>query len=132
MKNRFSLSKTCVYNINYHLIWCPKFRRPILDSKIDWRLKELLTEKANELEITIEEMEVMPDHVHLFISSKPTYAPHYIVQQFKGYSSRTLRKEFPKLKSKLPSLWTRSYYCESIGHISEETIRKYVKEQKNK
>lgn len=73
----------------------------------------------------------MPDHVHIFIKTKPTLAPHYIVQQLKGYTSRILRKEFPKLKSRIPTLWTRSYYCESIGHISEETVKKYINDQKN-
>lgn len=73
----------------------------------------------------------MPDHVHIFIKTKPTLAPHYIVQQLKGYTSRILRKEFPKLKSRIPTLWTRSYYCESIGYISEETVKKYIKDQKN-
>lgn len=77
-------------------------------------------------------MEIMPDHVHLFVKTTPTTSPHFIVQQLKGYTSRVLRQEFPSLKSRLPSLWTRSYYCESVGHISEETIRKYIEEQKNK
>jgi putative transposase len=77
----------------------------------------------------------MPDHTHLFIKSTPVLSPHYIVQQLKGYTSHELRKEFPQLKSKLPTLWTRSYYCESVaptGHpISAETIKKYIDGQKN-
>jgi len=77
-------------------------------------------------------MEVMPDHVHLFVKAPPTLAPHYIVQQLKGKSSRRLREELPHLKSRLPTLWTRSYYCESVGHISESTIRKYIEDQKGK
>ncbi len=76
-------------------------------------------------------MEIMADHVHLFIKCDPTDSAHWIVQQFKGYTSFILRKEFRHLKSKLPTLWTRSYYCESIGHISEMTIRKYIENQKN-
>jgi len=75
-------------------------------------------------------MKVLPDHVHLFIKTKPTASPHWIVQQLKGYTSHQLREKYPKLKSRLPSLWTRSYYCESVGHISEDTIKKYIKEQK--
>lgn len=74
----------------------------------------------------------MPDHVHLFVKSDPRNSPHFIVQQFKGHTSRVLREEFPSLKSRLPSLWTRSYYCESVGHISEETIKKYIEDQKGK
>ena len=74
----------------------------------------------------------MPDHVHLFVKTKPTIAPHFLIQQIKGLSSRILRTEFKELKSKLPNMWTRSYYIESVGHISENTIKKYIQEQKNK
>jgi putative transposase len=132
MKERWTTSRTAVFNIAYHLIWCPKYRRPVLVDEVEERLKELLLEKSQQLGITIENMEVMPDHVHLFVKSPPVNSPHYIVQQLKGYSSRVLRGEFPKLKSRIPTLWTRSYFCESIGHISEETVRKYIDDQKNK
>jgi putative transposase len=98
---------------------------------VDERLKILLQQKADELGITLENMEVMPDHVHLFIRSKPTYAIHFVINQLKGYSSVCLRKEFPWLRSRLPSLWTRSYFVEPVGHISEETVRKYIENQKN-
>ena len=97
---------------------------------IEIRLKELLYEKAAQLNLEIAEMEVMPDHVHLFVKCRPTFSPHQIVKQFKGFSSRILRKEFPNLKSRIPTLWTNSYYCESIGHISEEVVRKYIEDQK--
>lgn len=128
---RWTTSNKAVFNIGYHLIWCPKYRRKVLIGQVETRLKELLTEKANELGIVIENMEVMPDHTHLFIKSTPVLSPHYIVQQLKGYTSHELRKEFPHLKSKLPTLWTRSYYCESVGHISAETIKQYIDGQKN-
>lgn len=128
---RWTTSNKAVYNIGYHLIWCPKYRRKVLVGKVADRLKELLTEKTNQLGLVIDTMEVMPDHVHLFVKAPPTLPPHHIVQQLKGYSSHELRKEFPKLKSRLPTLWTRSYYCESVGHISQEAIRRYIEEQKN-
>lgn len=130
MKERWSTSRTTVYNIAYHLIWCPKYRRRVLTGEVEKRLAELLFIKAEELEITIETMEILPDHVHLFVKSSPVNSPHYIVQQLKGSTSRILRQEFPSLKSRLPTLWTRSYYCESIGHISEDTVRRYIEEQK--
>ena len=122
MSKRWKTSTSTVYNVCYHIIWCPKYRRKVLEGDVEVRLKELLHEKAEELEIEIEEMEVMPDHLHLFVNASPALAPHHIVQQFKG---------FPSLKSRLPSLWTRSYYMETIGHISEDTIRQYIKDQKN-
>jgi len=99
---------------------------------IEKRLKELLIQKANEQKWTIENMEVMPDHVHVFIKANPTDSPMHIVSQLKGHSASVLRKEFPNLKTQLPCLWTRSYFCESVGHISEETVKKYINEQKNK
>ena len=103
----------------------------MLVGDVENRLKELLYEKAEEIGVSIASLEVMPDHVHLFAKTKPINAPHYVVQQFKGYTSRFLRSEFPHLL-KMPSLWTRSYYCESVGHISEKTVLKYIEEQKNK
>ena len=128
---RWTTSNKAVFNIGYHLIWCPKYRRKVLVGDVEIRLKQLLTDKANEIGVSIETMEVMPDHVHLFIKATPVLSPHYIVQQLKGFTSHQLRSEFPKLKSKLPTLWTRSYYCESIGHISAETVTRYIEEQKN-
>ena len=128
--NRWTKSKTVVYNIGYHLIWCSKYRRKVLTGDAETRLKELLAEKAGQIDIEIVQMEIMPDHVHLFVKATPVNSPHYIVQQLKGYTSRVLRQGFPSLKSRLPSLWTRSYYCESVGHISEETVLKYIEDQK--
>jgi putative transposase len=129
-KERWTHSNTTVYNIGYHIIWCPKYRRKVLQGYIADRLKDLLNEKAAEINVIIEVMEVMPDHVHLFIKAKPTASPHWIVQQFKGFTSRTLRQEFEPLRTRLPTLWTRSYYVESCGHISEDTVKKYIEEQK--
>lgn len=128
---RWTTSNKAIYNIGYHLIWCPKYRRKVLVGDIEVRLKELLINKASEIGVIIETMEIMPDHVHLFVKSSPVLSPHYIVQQLKGFTSFQLRKEFPLLKSRLPTLWTRSYYCESIGHISEEIVRKYIEDQKS-
>ena len=131
LANRYTSSSHSVCNLGYHIVFCPKYRRKVLVDGIDERLKELLMEKAKELDIIIESMEVMPDHVHLFIRSKPTYAVHFVVNQLKGYSSVRLREEFPKLRSRLPTLWTRSYFVESVGHISEDTVMKYIENQKN-
>lgn len=131
VSQRWTHSNKSIFNIGYHLIWCPKYRRKVFIGKVEERLKELLLIKARELQINIDTMEVMPDHLHLFVKANPTLPPHYIVQQFKGVTSNKLRKEFPELM-KMPTLWTRSYYCESVGHISEKTIKKYIEDQKNK
>jgi putative transposase len=131
-KKRWKTSKTSIYNIGYHLIWCPKYRRNVLVGEIEERLASLLKKKAEDVGIIIEKMEIMPDHVHLFVKASPVDSPHYIVQQLKGYTSWNLRDEFKELRRKLPTLWTRSYYCESVGNISEETVKKYIENQKNK
>ncbi len=88
-------------------------------------------EKASSISISIETMEIMPDHIHLFVKTVPDAPPHWIVQQLKGYTSRILRREFRSLR-KMPTLWTRSYYVESVGHISEDTVKQYIEAQKGK
>lgn len=89
----------------------------------------MLRAKAQELGAQIQGLEVMPDHVHLFVETDPTLAPAHIAAQFKGYTSRVLREEFPHLR-RMPSLWSRSYYIGSVGRVSEATVRKYIAEQK--
>ena len=131
-KDRWVNSKTAVYNLAYHIIWCPKYRRKVLVNDVERELKRLLHEKAHELNCTIETLEVMPDHVHIFIKTPPTIGVHFLVQQLKGATARKLRKQFHSLKTRLPNMWTRSYYAESAGHISEDTIKRYIEEQKNK
>lgn len=128
---RWTTSNKAIYNIGYHLIWCPKYRRPVLVGEIETRLKTLLFNKAKQLDVKIESLEVMPDHIHLFVKCSPVDSPHYIVQQLKGNTSRILRQEFATLRTRIPTLWTRSYYCESCGHISEATVKKYIEEQKS-
>lgn len=132
MNKRWTHSNKSVYNIGYHLIWCPKYRRSVLIGEVRDKLILLLKIKSEEIGLEIVQIEVMPDHVHLFVKASPIDSPHFIVQQLKGYTSHELRGEFAHLRSKLPTLWTRSYYCESVGHISKAAITKYIKEQKNK
>ncbi len=129
-KDRWTHSNTTVYNIGYHIIWCPKYRRKVLVGDVEARLRQLLLKKAEEIGVSIEELQIMPDHVHLFVKASPVASPHWIVQQLKGYSSHELREQFKSLRTRLPTLWTRSYYVESCGHISEDTMRKYIEEQK--
>lgn len=120
-----------VVNINYHLIWCPKYRRKVLVDGVDEKLKAVLRDIALEIGCSVETVEVMPDHVHLFLKGSATMPVHLIVKELKARSSRILREEFPHLKTRLNTLWTRSYYCETIGCISEDAVRKYIENQKN-
>jgi putative transposase len=121
-----------VFSLKYHLVFCPKYRKAVLQGLVASRLKELLAEKAAGLQVTLHTLEVMPDHVHLFMESDPGMAPGKLAAQFKGYTSRILRQEFQHLRSQLPSLWSRSYYVGSIGHVSEATVRRYIETQKGR
>jgi putative transposase len=120
------------YNINYHFVWIPKFGRPVLVGGIPARLDSLIRAKTAELDGEVIELVVQADHVHLFGSFPPTLAPRQIMHRIKGYTSHELRREFPHLNSRLPSLWTRSYYVGTAGNVSAETIRRYIDEQKGK
>lgn len=129
---RYRLNAGAVYSLKYHLVWCPKYRRSVLIGDIADRLKIVLGEKAAEMKAVIHSLEVMPDHVHLFVESDPTQAPTHIAAQFKGYSSRILRSEYPSLRSRLPTLWSRSYYIASVGSVTASAIQHYIESQKGK
>jgi putative transposase len=132
MDERYAKNAGTVFSLKYHVVWCPKYRRPVLTGDVDRRLRELFAEKATELGMKIHALEIMPDHVHLFVESDPTRCVAEIVNRLKGYTSRVLRSEFPSLKSRLPTLWSRSYYAGSVGHVSAAVIEKYIADQKGK
>ncbi len=131
MPKGYTSSNTSVHFMNYHFVWCPKYRRNIIVADIESRLREIIMDTAKENNWEIIALEIMPDHVHLFIKADPTIAPNNVIARIKGKSSRILRNEFPSLRSRLPTLWTRSYFVSTDGHVSSETIKKYVEEQKN-
>jgi putative transposase len=126
---RYRQAAGSVANLNYHFVWCPKYRRPVLLDAVAERLAVVLHERAAGLGCTVRHLAVLPDHVHLFVAAPPTHAPQHLANQFKGYSSRILRLEFPALRSRLPSLWSRSYYVGAAGAVSEVTIRRYIDAQ---
>jgi len=130
--NRYSKNAGAVFSLKLHIIWCPKYRRPVLTGNIETRLSGLLYDKAAELEMTIHSLEIMPDHVHMFIEFDPRRGVAEIVNRFKGYTSRILRQEFSSLRSRLPTLWSRSYYAGTVGYVSETAIKKYIADQKGK
>lgn len=117
--------------LKYHIVWCTKYRRKVLTDIIQTKLKSLILEKASELDYKIEALETMEDHIHIFVQATTKDSVHRIVSQLKGYTSFKLRDEFIELKSRLPCLWTRSYHAGTIGHVSEETVKKYIENQKN-
>lgn len=120
-----------VYRCAYHVVWCPKYRRPVIEGAVDERLKQIIREVCAERECNLIELETMPDHVHLLVECDPQYGIHRLVKQIKGRSSRVLRQEFPSLKSRLPTLWTNSYFVATVGGATLEVVKQYVENQRN-
>jgi putative transposase len=120
-----------VYRCTFHVVWCPKYRRKVIDGAMDVRLKEIIREVCAERDAPIVELETMPDHVHLLVSCDPQYGIHRLVKQIKGRSSRLLREEFPYLKSRMPTLWTNSYFVATVGGATLEIVKRYVENQRN-
>ena len=125
---KYKSNRSVVYSCKYHVVWCPKYRRKVLTGEIEKRLKELICELAAGINAEIFEMEIMP---HLLIEVDPQYGINKAVRHIKGSSSHILRTEFPGLKSRLPTLWTNSYFVSSVGGAPLEAIKKYIENQKN-
>lgn len=130
MKGSFKSNNNIVYSCKYLVVWTPKYRRSVLVNGVDLRLKELLQQIAKEIQVDIIEMEIMPDHVHLLVEVDPQFGIHKAIKRFKGATSRYLRLEFPHLKSKLPSLWTNSYFVSTVGGAPLEIVKLYIQNQK--
>ena len=114
----------------YHVVWCPKYRRKVIGGRMEVRLKEIIVEVIEERGAWLVELETMPDHVHLLVEVDPQFGVHRLVKAIKGRSSRVLREEFPWLRSKLPSLWTNSYFVATVGGAPLSVIKRYVEMQK--
>ena len=121
-----------IYLCKYHIVWCPKYRRKVLINGVDTRLKELIHEIAKELQLEIIEMEVMPDHVHILLEVDPQFGIHRAVKALKGRTSGILRQEYPWLRSRIPTLWTNSYFCSTVGGAPLSVIKQYIENQKQK
>src|SRR5665647_712238 len=116
---KYKSNQNVVYSCKYHVVWCPKYRRKVLTGTIEARLKEVLIE-----------MEIMPDRVHLLLEVDPQYGIHKAIKHLKGRSSFVLRNEFKELTTKLPTLWTNSYFVSTVGGVPLDAIKKYIKDQK--
>jgi putative transposase len=125
---------SATYNINYHIVWCPKFRKKILTGKVKTFVEDQLETIAQTKGYTILEARVMPDHIHLFIEANPFDSPTNIVKIFKGVTSLRIFKKFPELRQELwrGVLWSPSYYIGTAGHVSAEVIEKYIQGQQTK
>ncbi|MEG4805536.1 IS200/IS605 family transposase [Microcoleus sp. ARI1-B5] len=116
--------------LNYHFVFIPKRRKKVLTGSIAERLQQIICDVCNENRWRIIAMEIMPDHVHLFINAKPIDDPATIIRKIKGRASHHLRKEFPELL-KLPTLWTPSYFVSTAGIICTETVKRYIEAQRD-
>lgn len=133
-KTEYHSSSHCRYLTQYHIIWCPKFRFSVLKNGVDDTLKEILQRICDRYHYQIKALEVMPDHVHIFIDCPYTVAPVDIVRTLKSISAIELFKAYPDLKrfyARCGALWSPGSFISTIGHISEETVRQYIEEQKN-
>ncbi len=130
MNNSYKSNNNIVYSCKYHVVWCPKYRRKVLVNEVETRLKELVKQICEENHIDLLEMELMPDHIHLMLEVDPQFGIHKAVKTIKGKTSRILRQEFPHLKTKLPTLWTNSYFVSAVGGAPLDAVKQYIASQK--
>ena len=133
-EEQYHSASHCKYLIQYHIIWCPKFRFSVLKGDVGDKLKQILQKICDDYNYYVKALEVMPDHIHIFVDVPQTVAPYDVVRTLKSISAIELFKVYPKLKQfyvRCGVLWSRGYFVSTVGHISEATVIKYIKEQKS-
>ena len=128
--NELHRARTLIFSCKYHVVFCPKYRRKVLVPPIDCRIKELVLEKQDQYSYSVVEMEEMPEHVDLLLDVDPRIGINAVVRKIKGYRAYRIRQEYPWMKQRMPSLWTRSRFIASVGAASLETVKRYIEEQK--
>lgn len=131
MNSKYKSNNNITYSCKYHIVWCPKYRRKVLINGVDIRLKEILNEVCAEFKAELIELEVMPEHVHILVECDPQFGIAKLIRYMKGRSSRLLRQEFPWLKSRLPTLWTNSYFISTVGGAPIAVVKQYIENQKH-
>lgn len=139
-------SNNVTYRCRYHVVWCPKYRRKVITSldpnlhnppiegdpgPVDARLKQIIRDVCDETGSELLELETMPDHVHLLVDCDPQYGINRLVRLIKGRTSRYLRREFPSLKRRIPTLWTNSYFVATVGGAPLAIVKQYIENQRN-
>ncbi|MBQ2310676.1 MAG: IS200/IS605 family transposase [Erysipelotrichales bacterium] len=127
---KYKSNNNVVYSCKYHVVFCPKYRRKVLVGDVESRLKEIVINVCAEHGIDLLEMEIMPDHVHLLLEVDPQFGIHKAIKTIKGVSSRLLRSEFKHLTTKLPTLWTNSYFVSTVGGAPLSVVKQYIESQK--
>ena len=129
---KYQSNHSIVYSCQYHIIFCPKYRRKVLVNGIDLVLKKLILEKQTQYGYKVIEIEILPEHVHLLLDINPQIGVMKVITRIKGYTAHELRKQFPSLKSRLPCLWTRSKFVSTVGAVTLEVVKKYIEGQKGR
>lgn len=129
-RKQYHSAEHLTFSCQYHVIFCPKYRRAIFKDGVDVRLKEVFAEVAKKYNFQIIEMEVMSDRVHLLIDCNPRFGIMECVRKLKGTSANVLVTEYPYLKSQLPNIWTRSAFISTVGSVSLDVVKKYIEDQK--
>ena len=127
----YNSNSNVVYSCKYHVIWCPKYRRRVLIDGVDVELATIIREVCVENRAELIELEVMPEHVHLLVEVDPVVGVHRLVKRIKGRSSRILRAKYKFLRSRLPTLWTNSYFVSTVGGAPLEVVKQYIERQKS-
>jgi putative transposase len=127
---QYKSNNNIMYSCKYHVVFCPKYRRKVLVKGVETRLASIIRENCEEMQCEILALEIMPDHVHILLEVAPQFGIHRVVKQLKGRSSRYLRQEFEWLKSRLPTLWTNSYFVSTVGGAPIAVIKQYIENQK--
>ena len=129
IRMEYKSNNNVVYSCKYHVVWCPKYRRKVLAGAVSERLRALIIQKCEEIKADIIELEIMPDHVHLLIEVDPQLGINRAVRSIKGFTSHALRKEFKELTTRLPTLWTNSYFVSTVGGAPLSVIKQYIENQ---
>ena len=134
MDEQYHSASHCKYLIQYHIIWCPKFRFAVLKGDVESKLKEILQQICEKYHYQIKALEVMPDHIHIFVDCPQTVAPCDIARTLKSISAIQMFRAFPSLKrfyARCGVLWSSGYFISTVGHISESTVIRYIEKQKH-
>jgi putative transposase len=130
-KIAYKSNRNVYYSCTYHVVWCPKYRRKVLVEAVAERLAQIIREVCQEQQAEVLSLEIMPDHVHLLVECDPQFGIHRLVRRIKGRSSRLLRQEYPKLKTRMPTLWTNSYFVATVEGAPLSVIQQYIESQKH-
>jgi putative transposase len=130
-KIAYKSTRNVYYSCKYHVVRCPKYRRKVLVEQIAERLAQIIREVCQEHEAEVLSLDIQPDHVHLLVEGDPQFGIHRLVRLMKGRSSRFLRQEFPKLRTRMPTLWTNSYFVSTVGGAPLSIIKHYIENQKH-